>query len=915
VTYKKKLIEVALPLAAINAESARDKGIRNHPQALHRWWARRPLAAARAVLWASLVDDPSAHLDRFPSEHDQQVERKRLFDILEKLVLWESSNDARVIAEARTEIERSCVGELPRILDPFGGGGAIPLEALRLGLPTWTGDLNPVAVVIQRAMLEIPSRFAGLQPVHPDVAGSQVIWEGASGLAADIERYGRWMQDEAKARVGPCYPDATGPDGRRMTPVAWIWARTVKSPDPSWGEHVPLVRSWVLSNKKGKPIVWVEPVVDSAGRSVSYHVRQGGTPQPGTIARQGGVCIATGAPIPVKYIRDEAKADRMSSVMLAVVAEGHRTRLFLDPVEADVSAADAVPEPAWIPSGAMSSNTRHMSPPGFGLDEWSKLFTRRQLLTLSVLVELLADVEDRIVRDASLVRSSDDRALRDGGDGVRAYAEAVVTYIGLALSKGLDFNCNLAGWDSTNVKIRNVFARQALPMTWDFAEANLLGEAVGSFASMISSTTAALLALPVGVTGATAQRDARARIAEIGECVVSTDPPYYDNVPYADISDFFYVWLRKTLGHVWPDEFATLLTPKIEELVADPVRAGSKARAQVHFEQGMREVFEQAAAFADPRYPATIFYAFKATESTGDGVISTGWETFLGGLLEAGFSIQATWPVRTEKPGRTREIGSAALASSIVLACRPREVAAPMATRGEFVAALRSELEPAVRLLQVENIAPVDLAQSAIGPGVAIFSRYAKVVEADGSGMTVRTALGLINEVLAEVLSGEESEFDSDTRFALTWFEQYGHNPGPFGDADLLARAKDTTVSGVAQAGVVVSRDGKVRLVERHELPAAWDPATDTRLTIWETTQHLIRALESSETDSAALLTRMGEGLGERARQLAYLLYGVCDRKKWADEAGAYNMLVTAWPEISRLAAAGPAPEAPEQLF
>lgn len=433
--------------------------------------------------------------------------------------------------------------------------------------------------------------------------------------------------------------------------------------------------------------------------------------------------------------------------------------------------------------------------------------------------------------------------------------------------------------------------------------------------AMVDWVVKALRPLPAGTSGETVQRDARARIAEVGTCVISTDPPYYDNISYADLSDFFYVWLRRNLSDVWPDETATLLTPKADELIANQYRAGSKKAAHEHFESGMQEVFAEAAKHADPRFPATIFYAFKATESSSDGVTSTGWETFLGGLLEAGYAITATWPVRTEKPGRAVAIGTAALASSIVLACRPREVKAAMATRGEFIGALRSEMEPAVRLLQLENIAPVDLAQSAMGPGIAIYSRYAKVVEADGSSMTVRTALGLINEVLSEVLSGEESEFDADTRFALTWFEQFGHNPGPFGDADLLARAKDTTVTGVGQAGVVVSRDGKVRLVERSELPDGWDHATDTRLTVWETTQHLIRSLDSSEIDAAALLSRLGEGMGERARQLAYLLFEICDRKKWADEAGAYNMLVTAWPEISRLAAAGPADDAAKSLF
>ncbi|MGE0306055.1 MAG: DUF1156 domain-containing protein [Acidimicrobiia bacterium] len=912
-TYKKKLIEVALPLATINAESARDKGIRNHPQALHRWWARRPLAAARAVLWASLVDDPSAHPDRFPSHDEQQAERDRLFGILERLVPWEASNDRRVLDEARAEIVRSCEGELPRLLDPFGGGGAIPLEAMRLGLPTFTGDLNPVAVIIQRAMLEVPHRFAGRPPVAPAIRSSQGIWEGMRGLAADIEFHGEWMREEARRRIGKYYPDARRADGAAVAPVGWVWARTVKSPDPSWPGRVPLVRSWVLSKKPGRPVVWIEPVVDHASKSVSFHIREGGNPPPGNIGRQGGVCIATGAPIPISYIRNEAKADRMGSAMLAIVAEGDRARLFLDPIDAtDLEAG--LPDPSWVPTGAMSANTRHMSPPGFGLDQWSKLFTKRQLVALSTLMELLDEVKARVEADAIEI-STDSTNLRDGGAGGRAYAEAVVTYLALALSKGLDFNCTLAGWDATNVKIRNTFARQALPMTWDYVEANILGQGVGSFSSMVSSTTAALLALPVGDGASTTQRDARARVAEVGMCVVATDPPYYDNVPYADISDFFYVWLRRALAGIWPDEFATLLTPKADEMVADPVRAGSKPKAKAHFENGMREVFAEVAANADPRYPSTIFYAFKATESETEGVASTGWETFLRGLLDAGFAITATWPVRTEKPGRSREIGSAALASSIVLACRKREVTAAMATRGELIAALRLEMEPAVRLLQMENIAPVDLAQSAIGPGIAIFSRYARVVEADGATMSVRTALNLINEILAEVLLGEESEFDADTRFALTWFEQYGHNPGPYGDAATLARAKNTSVEGVERAGVVHSRDGKVRLVEREELSDGWDPAADTRLTVWETTQHLIRALDRSEVEAASLLARMGSGVGERGRQLAYLLYGLCDRKKWADEAGAYNMLVTAWPEVSRLAAAGAAPETTGSLF
>jgi len=915
-TYRKKLIEVALPLAVINAESAREKSIRHgHPSTLHLWWARRPLAAARAVLWSSLVDDPSGHPDRFPTEEDQRVERRRLFVILERLVPWEAIDDPKLLAEARAEIERSCDGHLPNVLDPFGGGGAIPLEALRLGLPSYTGDLNPVAVLIQRAMLEIPSRFAGQGPVHPQARASQGVWEGARGLAADVQEYANWMKEEAKRRIGEYYPNAVLEGGAVATPIAWIWARTVASPDPSWPGPVPLVRSWTLAKKPGKPLVWVEPIVSHATKSISYRVRIGGEPASATVDRGNAVCLATGTPITGDYIKAEGMAGRLGQVLLAVVAEGERGRVYGD--AGDQKSAPDIPPPTWAPSGGMSDHPQYMGTPRYGLDQWAKLFTPRQLQALATFSDLVTEARSRVEDDAvNAGLARDETRLRDGGSGSTAYADAIATYLAFVVDKCADYWSSVCSWDNTKGEtIRNTFGRQAIPMTWDFAEANPFSKSTGSAGLMIERIVLAIRKLPVGGEGHTAQRDARARIAEVGKSVICTDPPYYDNVPYSDISDFFYVWLRRNLSDVWPDETATLLTPKAEELVANQYRAGSKAAAYEHFENGMEEVFRAAAHHADERFPATIFYAFKATESSKGGMVSTGWETFLSGLLEAGYAITATWPMRTELGNRMRATGSNALASSVVLACRPREVSAPMATRGEFIGALRTEMEPAVRLLQVENIAPVDLAQSAIGPGIAIFSRYAKVVEADGSAMSVRIALGLINEVLAEVLSGEESEFDADTRFALTWFEQYGHNSGPFGDADLLSRAKDTTVAGVAHAGVVVSRDGKVRLVERQELSANWDPTTDDRLTVWETTQHLIRALDASETAAAALLGLLGGGLGERARQLAYLLYGICDRKKWADEASAYNMLVTAWPEITRLAATPQASEGTEQLF
>ncbi len=913
-TYKKKLIEVAIPLAMINEHSAKQKtmGAAPHPQNLHRWWARRPLAAARAVLFAQLVDDPSAHPDQFPTEADQHRERSRLFELMGRLVPWDANDDHDVLAEAHAEILKSCDGDLPNVLDPFGGGGAIPLEALRLGLPTFTGDLNPVAVLIQKAMLEIPHRFSNRRPSHPSARSTRTAWMGLDGLAADVDLYGRWMQDEATRMIGLHYPSAVLDDGSSATPLVWIWARTVRSPDPSWPGQVPLVRSWELAKKAGKPPVWIEPVVDAASRSISYRIRTGGSPSRGSVNRGNGTCIATGAPIPGAYIKTEAIAGRMSAQLIAVVAESSTGRVYLSPDQ----QGSAVEVPDSDP-GIGGEVPRHLTGGTcavYGLDEWSKLFTRRQKLALTTFSDLLPLVRDKVIEDLG---GSTGARLRDGGDGSAAYADAVVTYLAFVLDRSADYWSSICSWHVSNQQVRETFARQAIPMTWDFAEVNPFSGKMGSWGSMLNTVVRAIGSLVVTGDGNTVQRDARARIAEVGRCVVATDPPYYDNISYADLSDFFYVWLRRNLKSVWPDECATLLTPKVEELIANQHRAGSKAAAHKHFELGMQGVFSKAAENADERFPATVFYAFKATESDDAGVSSTGWETFLAGLLEAGYAVTATWPIRTEMQSKIGiNAGDNMLATSVVLACRRRHVTAPMATRGEFVAAMRMEMPPAIRLLQEQNIAPVDMAQSAIGPGVAVFSRYAKVVEADGSAMTVRTALALINEVLSDVLSGEESEFDADTRFAVTWFEQYGHNPGPFGDGDLLAKAKNTTVDGVVRAGLAARRDGRLRLVERGELPEGWDPASDARLTVWETTQYLIRSLESSESDAASLLRRIGGGMGERARQLAYLLYGICDRKKWAEEAGSYNMLVSAWPEVERLAASSLATEGgPERLF
>ena len=730
--YRPKLIEVALPLAVINAEAAREKSIRHgHPSTLHLWWARRPLAAARAVIWASLVDDPSG--DESLTSAEQETERKRLFGILERLVKWENSNDPVVLGEARAEIDRCFPEGPPPILDPFAGGGAIPLEAQRLGLKALAGDLNPVAVLINKAMIEIPPRFAGLPPVHPDVDKTLTTWERAQGLAADVEVYGRWMRDEAERRIGHLYPDASGPDGEKLTPIAWIWARTVESPDPSWSGHVPLVASWTLAKRPGKPKVWIEPVIDRKSQTISYVIREGGEPEyERTVNRGNGTCIATGAAISGDYIKAESRAGRMSQQLMAVVGENPNGRHYCCISKGDISAA-VIEDPVQEPSSGVALDPRNIWIITYGIDEWWKLFSQRQLTALTTFSDLLEEVSEMVVSDAHDAGMAGDGArLHDSGRGATAYADAVVTYLAFAVDKCANLWSSIVTWMNDRGALRESFARQAIPMTWDFAEANPFSNSGGSWSLCLSKVCKSLAAFLAQGEAEAVQRDARARVRECAGSIISTDPPYYDNISYADLSDFFYVWLRKNLFRVWPDECSTLLTPKAEELIANRYRAGSRQEAEEHFESGMADFMAQVVQYQNADVPTTIYYAYKATETRDGEVRATGWDTFLQAVLDAGLQVNATWPIRTESPGRILARGTNALASSIVLACRPRSAQASLATRGEFIAALREELPDAVRILQSGNIAPVDMAQSTIGPGIKVFSRYAKVVEADG---------------------------------------------------------------------------------------------------------------------------------------------------------------------------------------
>ena len=942
----KKLIEVALPLDAINVACAREKSIRHgHPSTLHLWWARRPLAAARAVIFAQMVNDPGYQqgggFKYGVNKEKAAIERERLFKIIEDLVLWENTNNEEVLGRARAEIVRSwretCElnkghpqaaelfnpDKLPAFHDPFAGGGALPLEAQRLGLESYASDLNPVAVTINKAMIEIPPKFAGRAPVGARMAGDKQgnlseDWISARGLAEDVRRYGAWMRAEAEKRIGHLYPKikitaelaAERPDlkplvGQQLTVIAWLWARTVKSPNPAFSHvDVPLASTFVLSSKEGKQS-YVRPVVN--GDSYRFVVKVGDPAEGaenGTKAEGHGanfLCLISGSPISGDYIKAEGQAKRLGSKLMAIVAEGARGRIYLAPtLEHEAVAQQAIP--AWRPSGDVPARLTGGTCVPYGLKEWGDLFTRRQLISLTGFCDLVQEAIPHIQKDALKAGMADDGlGLDQGGNGAKAYAEAVAVYLALAADRMTDSNSSLVTWTAQRDTLRNTFGRQALPMVWDFAEANPLSDSTGNFSGSLAWVEKAFDGFSAKTPGFVSQSDAQSQT--ISNCkVISSDPPYYDNIAYADLSDFFYVWLRRSLRPIFPNLYATLAVPKTEELVATAYRHGSKSKAEDFFLDGMTLAMRNLADQAHPAFPVTIYYAFKQAETKSNaGTHSTGWETFLEAVLRAGFSLTGTWPMRTERDSRSVGIGSNALASSIILVCRKRATDAPTVSRREFLRELNATLPEA--LLDMTRggvnspVAPVDLSQAIIGPGMAIFSQYTAVLEADGKPMSVRTALQLINRFFAE------DDFDHDTQFCLHWFEGQGWAEGKYGEADVLARAKGTSVGGLQDSGVVESGAGKLRLLRWAELPKDWSPEGDDRTPVWEALHQLIRALnQDGESAAGALLARM-PARAEPMRALAYRLYTLCERKGWAEEARAYNELVAAWPSIEQASA------------
>lgn len=897
---KKKLIENGIPLKVINEESTREKSLRHGlPSTIHLYWARRPLATTRSILFSQLVDDPSAHPDQFPTEEAQNKERARLFELMKRLAVWENRADGELYRQAHQAILNSNGGKAPRVLDPFAGGGSIPLEAQRLGLESHASDLNPLAVIINKALIEYPSRFCGNNAVHPHAGTLSSSHNRADGLAEDIRYYGRVLRDKAFEKIGELYPQVKDEDGNEHTVIAWIWARTVTNPNPANPVQVPLVRSWWLSKKKGHE-AWVKPIVEDG--SIRYEVQHNADgprgDAEGTVTRRGAVSIVDGTPVSFDYVRSEGRAGRLNSQLIAVIAEGERGRLYLNPTDSQRKSAECE-KPDNPPIDNVFDWPGRINVYRYGMTHWADLFTNRQLVALTTLSDLVAEVSEQVLADARNAGLSDGDRLDDCGNGAQAYADAISVYLALAVSRLTDRCSSICGWDSSRDTIRNVFARQAIPMTWDYAEVNPFSSKSGNFLGQVEWVAEAVESVPAYPISEAQQTDAATRGYK--DLVISTDPPYYDNIGYSDLSDYFYVWLRRMLSGVLPSVTSTMLTPKDEELVANPYRHESKEGAADFFVDGFNNVFKHIRESANPAVPMTVYYAYKQQDASNG--TSTGWYALLDGLIHSGWEITATWPVRSELPNRMLASGTNALASSIVLACRPRPEDAPVTTLREFTRLLRTELTSSLKTMMSSSIDPVDLAQAAIGPGISVYSHYSHIREANGTDMPIQNALEIINRTLDEVLGESDTDYDADTRFAIKWYQSYGWSQQSSGLADQLARSTDTSPTKLERGGIFNATGGKAHLLSPKELSDVWNPNKDSQISLWESVMRLAGILQEGqgiEAVSLALAQVEAQGIpAEQIRDLGFRMFHVAEKRHDTEGALLFNGLVSSWDELT----------------
>lgn len=886
---KKKLIEVALPLDVINKASSREKSIRHgHPSTLHLWWARRHLATARAVLFSSLVDDPSEHPEKFPTVESQEVERERLFKIIEDLVKWENSSNEKIFSQALDEIKNSCGENLPAVFDPFAGGGTIPLEAQRLGLKSFASDLNPVAVMINKAMIELPAKFKNSPPVNPDSKnsiGNETDWHGANGLAADILYYGKLLKSLAEKKIGRLYPKIFSEEHQKdLTVIAWLWARTVTCSNPSCKCQMPLVHSFKLSAKQN---IFAKPVI--SGDKFSFEIVRGNKNIPeGTVSRNGAKCLFCNSIVSLEHIRSEGKKNLLSSKLMAIVAEGDNGRIYLAPTEEHEKIAQ-VKKPDDFPDSELEGKAK-VNVGLYGFDEWHKLFTNRQLTALTTFSDLISEIHSQVIEDG----------------GTKNYSDAIAVYLAFLVDQLTNHNTTMCSWNSVNQQMRSTFSRQAIPMSWDFAECNIFSNSTGSYQNLYERMGKALQSFGNSkYVGEVFQHNALEKFSFEKNVMVSTDPPYYDNINYADLSEFFYVWLRQTLKNIYPKIFGRMSFEKNSELIANPYRHdGNKIAAKNFFEDGMFQALKNIFEISHEDFPTTIYYAFRQKDSDD---ASSGWETMLTSLIRAGFQITGTWPMRTERTARTLAIDSNALASSIVLACRKRPAENKIFDKGEFINALKVELKEALTEMQKATIAPVDMAQAAIGPGIGVYSRYEKITDMNDNELTVREALRIINAELAEFFGTQTGRLDAASQFCVELFTQSGFNDIIFGDADVLARAKNISAEKIEEIGAIISERGTVRLRDRDEMDLLDDNKQLKKDFVkklvsgncaWLWVQNSLVMFEKIGVDGAAELLAEYEGSLESLKNLAYRLYNICEKNNWSKEGTIYNDFVMEWQEI-----------------
>lgn len=898
----KKLIEVALPLDIINDASVTDKRPETgafHPKGLHYYPARLPLPAARAILFASVIDDPSENLIEFPTQEEQDSERSRLFSLIKEIATPKIQTRSAAFKQAKEEINKHCNGNLPNVHDPFSGGGAIPLEGMRLGFNSIATDLNPVSVLLNKINIELLPKYADKIPINPKtvIESTHSNWSKAEGVVEDLRYYGNIIKERITEKLTDLFP-LIKHDGQKYKAITYLWARTVKCPNPACGCQMPLIKSFQLRSKKN-PKIYFKPIVEAEKGRVEIKFEITDTnPGKGTFNGRSNkaTCIACGDSVKLEYIKNEGQNGRIGHVLTVISTDAGTGKKYI-PGNALQEQIAFNATPLWTPNLEMSKHPQYMAPPRYGIKMFGDLFTSRQLYSLNLIHDEIHKLNHELIQ------------LHD-----KEYVNLLTLLLFMASDRLADFNCNVSRWSAAGEEQKPLFSSNRVAMAIDYCEANVIGDKGVCWSNCVNRVAESVRytlnenCLP----GIVHQKNAEIMEPYLRNLLISTDPPYYNNIPYADLMDFFYVWIKKNLEPYFPEITKTLLTPKSEELVANEFRFdGDKEKAKEHFESGFKRVFSVLREAMDDRFPMSIYYAFKQEEvedesddeeasDLNDITLTTGWETILEAVVQSGFQITATWPLRASQQWRLRAMGSNALASYIVMICRKRDDKAPSITRRQYIQELKRELPNALEVLQRSNLAPVDLAQAALGPGMGIYSKYTEILEQDGSKMRVRTAMTLINKALDEILTEQEGDFDAETRWALAWFEQFGTSKQSVqtGDPESLCRAKGTALNALVDSGIISAGGGFVKLYAREELPAIWDPTTDRKTVVWEIAQHLIKHLQEKGELGAARLYKSLGSKADVARELAYRLFIISEKKGWAQEAQAYNSLVLSWNQI-----------------